>query len=76
MVPTRQSCLADYSRQEGQLLERSNTNILTPQDCLDSIWMGNEKLQNLYHKKKREVWLSQNLASGNEEAMFLLLWEF
>lgn len=36
-VPTRQSCLADYSCQAGQLLERSNTNILTPQDCLDSI---------------------------------------
>lgn len=46
-VLTRQSCLADYSCQGGQLLERSNTNILTPQDCLDSIWMGNEKLQNL-----------------------------
>jgi len=53
-VLTRQSCLADYSCQGGQLLERSHTNILTPQDCLDSIWMGNQKLQNLYHKKKKE----------------------
>lgn len=35
--PTRQSCLADDSCQGGQLLERSNANILTPQDCLDSI---------------------------------------
>lgn len=53
-VPTRQSCLADDSCQGSQLLQRSNTNILTPQDCLDSIRMRNEKLQNLYHKKKRE----------------------
>lgn len=40
-VPTRQCCLADYSCQRGQLLERSNTYILTPQDCLNGIWMGN-----------------------------------